>query len=336
MDFRLLPKVELHVHLDCSLSYQVAQQLQPGLSQAKFRSSFIAPAKCKDLPDYLLRARSGVALMQTSESLKAVTRDLFDQLSDEHVVYAEIRFAPLLHTAEGLHAKEVVRIVSQAAAEAATHTGIHFGLILCTLRQFSREQSLQTVQLVRQYKDWNIVGFDIAGDEAGYSIKEHMDAFVYAHDQELNITAHAGEACGPESMWETIRHFKPSRIGHGVRCIEDPKLMERIIADHIHLEICPTSNVQTNVCNEISDHPLRIISDSDISFSVSTDARTISDTTLANEYQLLSDSFGFDATRFFQLNLEALKHAFQPASKKSELIASFEKMYRRQLEKGID
>ncbi|NIT60599.1 MAG: adenosine deaminase, partial [Aliifodinibius sp.] len=165
MAFSELPKVELHLHLDCSLSFDVVQQLNPQISEEEYREKFIAPDKCRDLADYISRSESAVALMQDREALQLVTEDLFTQLEADGVIYAEIRFAPLLHTRKDLSPEEVVNIVNKAVDEQAKATGIEAGIILCTLRHYSDDQSMETVKLVEQFLGSRVVGFDIAADE---------------------------------------------------------------------------------------------------------------------------------------------------------------------------
>ncbi len=316
----ILPKVELHLHLDCCLSYDVVKKINHAITFEEYRSSFIAPPKCTDLSDYISRAIHGVDLMQTAEQLRWVTLDLFDQLKKDNVIYAEIRFAPLLHTAKGLSATEVVEIVNEVVAEGIKNHGIEAGIILCTLRHFSSAQSMETVNLVDQFKGTNVLGFDIAADEAGFPIDNHIDAFAYAKEKGIPITAHAGEARGPESVWETMKHFFPTRLGHGVRSIEDPALIEFLKLKDIHLEVCPTSNVQTNVVDVIENHPADKIYQAGLSMSINTDARTISDVTLESEYDLLEKIFNWQKAHFLRCNLEALRHSFIGEENKKVLV----------------
>lgn len=314
-----LPKVELHLHLDCSLSYQVVQKLDPAISYAEYEATCIAPAKCHNLADYLTRAITQVKLMQTRAALRLVTLDLFDQLKRDHVIYAEIRFAPLAHLKNGLSAKEVVATVNEAISDGIQKTGIKAGLILCTLRNFSAAQSLETVRLVKAFSGTHVVGFDIAADEANFSIDNHRKAFDFANQHELNITAHAGEARGAESVWETLEYFKPKRIGHGVRSVEDPSLVDYLQSNKIHLEICPTSNVQTNVVENITNHPLQKLQQAGISIGINTDGRTISNTTLTREYQLIVDHFAWTKEDFLKCNLASLEYAFADEKTKEHL-----------------
>ncbi|MFM9950573.1 MAG: adenosine deaminase [Saprospiraceae bacterium] len=327
MDYTTLPKIELHLHLDCSLSYEVVQQIAPSISYETYRESFIAPPKCTDLADYLTRAIKGTELMQTKAELRLVTLDLCRQLKNDHVIYAEIRFAPLLHLEKGLTPVEVVQTVNEAATEGMAETGITVGLILCTLRHYTEAQSMETVRLVAQFSGTNVVGFDIAADEAGFPIDNHISAFAFAKEKGLHVTAHAGEAKGAESVWETLKNFHPSRIGHGVRSVEDPALMAFLKKEAIHLEVCPTSNVQTDVVATIKDHPADRIYRSGVSMSVNTDARAISDTTLTREYQLLQEEFDWEKAHFLKCNLEAIEHAFTSDGIKTALRAAIIKAY---------
>ena len=319
MDISSLPKIELHLHLDCSLSYKVVKQLKPEVSYEEYQRDYVGPAKCTDLADYIARAVKGTELMQTKEQLRLVTLDLFEQLKADNVIYAEIRFAPLLHIEEGLTPPEVVTAVNDAVTEGIEKTGILAGIILCTLRHYSESQSMGTVKLVERFKDTNVVGFDIAADEAGFPIDNHIAAFTYAKSHGIHCTAHAGEARGADSVWETLQHFHPSRIGHGVRSIEDPELINFMKKEDIHIEVCPTSNIQTNVYDAISDHPADKIYQTGLSMSINTDGRMISPVTLNSEYKTLQQVFGWGKEHFLKCNLEAIDHAFTSDKIKTEL-----------------
>lgn len=328
MNYAGLPKIELHLHLDCSLSYEVVQKLAPSVTAEEYQASFIAPAKCTDLADYISRAIKGIELMQTVEQLRLVTLDLFRQLKKDNVIYAEIRFAPLQHLQGGLTPEEVVKTVDAAVAEGIATTGVEARLILCTLRHYTEAQSMRTVQLVEQFKGTHVAGFDIAADEAGFPIDNHVTAFNYANENSIPCTAHAGEAKGPESVWETLNHFHPTRIGHGVRSCEDESLLQVLKEKAIHLEVCPTSNVQTNVYDKIEDHTADKIYNSGVSMSVSTDARTISNVTLSSEYATLQKVFGWTKSHFEKCNLEAIDHAFLPKADKEKLRSNIQEAYR--------
>ena len=328
MDFSKLPKIELHLHLDCSLSYEVARTIRPELSREAYKASFIAPPKCTDLADYISRADAGFQLMQTREQLHLVTLDLFRQLQADQVIYAEIRFAPLLHIKGGLAPEEVIEQVLESTRQGIAAYGVEARLILCTLRHFDETQSLQTARLVHRYRDTLVAGLDIAGDEAGFPIDTHRSAFNYAKKHGIPCTAHAGEALGAESVWETIRNFHPRRIGHGVRSIEDEELLIFIKNQGLHLEVCPTSNIQVDVFDCIADHPVDQFYRKGISLSINTDARTISDTTLGQEYRQLNAVFHWSSEHFLKCNLEAIAHAFAPAEVKERIRRRLLETYR--------
>ena len=306
----MIPKVELHLHLDCSLSYEVVRRLDERVSRAEFDAEFVAPPVCSSLADFLLRAPRGFQLMQTRDSLELVTEDLFAQLAADGVIYAEIRFAPLLHLERGLKSEEVVAAVERATERMIAATGIEARLILCTLRHYTRAQSLETAELVKRFEGSLVAAFDIAGDEAGFPVDAHVAAFRYAQEQGLARTAHAGEAAGAESMWETLRVFAPSRIGHGVRCVEDPALVEHLKVAGIHLEMCPTSNVQTRAVRSYAEHPVDELLRGGLSVGISTDTRTITNVTLEQEYASLTRTFGWGEAEFVRCNRNALEAAF--------------------------
>lgn len=319
MNFSALPKIELHVHLDCSLSFDLVQKLKPEISPAQYQNLYVAPPKCNDLADYLTRANNSIQLLQTRAALQLATLDLFNQLAADQVIYAEIRFAPLEHLTRGLSPKEVVQAVLEAIDQGRESTGIIVGLLLCTLRHYSENQSLDLVHLAQHFQGTAVSGIDIAADESKFSIQNHITAFQYAQKHGINCTAHAGEARGAESVWETLANFAPQRIGHGVRSVEDPMLIDYLLEKNIHLEVCPTSNIQTNVFPKMADHSIDFLYRKGVSLSINTDARTISNVTLTQEYQTLHDVFHWDNPDFLKCNLSALEHAFIPEAVKSKL-----------------
>jgi adenosine deaminase len=326
-----LPKVELHLHLDCSLSFDVVSKIRPDITEDQYKSEFIGPKKCYSLEEILKYVTNQVNLMQTEENLRLVVKDLFDQLQKENVIYVEIRFAPLLHLTNGLKPEEVVEIVADELIECSEETGIKAGIILCTLRHYSEKESLQTVELVKQFIDNSLVaGFDLAADEGSYPIDENKEAFLYAIKHDLPRTAHAGEAKGPESIWETINNFKPARIGHGVRSIEDPELIEYFKLNNIHLEICPTCNVQTNIFDQYKNHPIDFLYKSGVSVGVNTDGRTLANVSLSEEYKNLISTFNWGIEHLMKCNLNAISKAFLPESDKKILADKIIDSYSKQ------
>ena len=314
-----IPKVELHLHLDCSLSFAAVSQLDNSVSLEEYQREFIAPRRCTSLADFLTGAPRGFKLMQNEAALALVVEDLFQQLVADGVIYAEIRFAPLLHLEHGLTPEQVVAAVDRATEASIRSSGIHARLILCTLRHFDTEQGVVTAKLVEQFRGSRVAALDIAGDEAGYPIDAQIPAFRYAIDHGLDRTAHAGEARGPASVWETLREFEPSRIGHGVRSIEDPNLVQHLIRERIHLEVCPTSNLQTGISRDFTEHAVDDLYRAGVPLSISTDTRTIANITLTEEYRNLEQHFGWTPADLLACNQAAIDAAFVEESTKHAL-----------------
>jgi adenosine deaminase len=320
------PKIELHLHLDCSLSFAAVIRLNPGVSRAEYERDYIAPARCPDLATYLKRAPMGFRLMQTGPALAFVVEDLFEQLAADGVIYAELRFAPLQHTEQGLSPEEVVAAVDRATETMIQVTGIEARIILCTLRHFSLAQSMATVELVKRFQGSHVVALDLAGDEGGYPLDAHRPAFQYAIDQGLFRTAHAGEARGPESVWETLRDLYPQRIGHGTRSIEDPKLVDHLWRSRVHLELCPSANVQIIPSIESwAQHPIDRLYRAGVRLNVNTDSRMLTPATLTGEYTGLERTFGWGDDEFLTTNLMAINAAFVESAIKEKLITSIQK-----------
>jgi adenosine deaminase len=317
---RRLPKVELHLHLDCSLSFDAVSSLDPSISAAEFEAEFVAPTPCSSLADFLKRAPRGFQLMQTADALRLATEDVFQQLAADNVVYAELRFAPLLHLERGLAAEQVVAAVERATDACIRTVGIEARLILCTLRHFTAEQSLQTAKLVERFRGSRVVALDIAGDEAAFAIEAHVPAFRYAIERGLPRTAHAGEAAGANSVWQTLQEFQPSRIGHGVRSVEDPELVAHLKTHGTHLELCPSSNVQTGAWPRYADHPIEQLRRDGVSVGISTDARTITNVNLNLEYARIHEHFGWRDEEFTTCNRAAMDAAFAESSVKQRII----------------
>ncbi len=327
-----LPKVELHLHLDCSPSLAWARRFLPDLTPELFRQEFQLTQKCRDLSVFLSRIPKVLDLMQQTQALNLAVDDLFDQLAADGVVYAEIRFAPLLHLEAGLAPDQVVAAVDTAVATASARTGIGAGLILCTLRHFSERQGLTTVALARQFATGTVVGLDLAADEAGFPLEPHVPAFEQAERWGIARTAHAGEALGAESVRQTLARLRPARIGHGVRAIEDPRLVEQLAESGVHLEVCPACNILIDVFERFEDHPVDRLLRAGVSLGINTDGRTIPAVTLVDQYQQLARSFGWELDHFLQINRHAAQAAFLPETRKAALLARLEREYAQLME----
>ena len=312
-----LPKAELHLHLDCSLSLAVVQELSNGVSPEDFLDRFTAPHRCRDLADYLARVRPQVSLLQTELALRLAAKDLVRQLSTDGVVYAEVRFAPLLHGEQGLNPEFAVAAVCDALKEEAGKFGILIGVILCTLRHFTEEQSMRTSELAVEFAGRGVVGLDLAGDEAGFDLAPHKAAFALARQHGIATTAHAGEASGPRSVWQTLEQLQPSRIGHGVRSIEDVALVRHLARSGVLLETCPTCNVQIGIYPNLAAHPVARLAEAGVKLSLNTDTRTTTPTTLSRDFAALAQAFGWTKADFLKLQDNAISAGFLDGAAKT-------------------
>jgi adenosine deaminase len=194
------------------------------------------------------------------------------------------------------------------------------GLILCTLRHFNETQSMLTAKLVNDFRGSRVLALDIAGDEAGFPLDEHVAAYRYAREHGLFRTAHAGEGLGPDSMWETLRLLEPQRIGHGTRSIEDSNLVDYLRRERIHLELCPTSNVQIiPSIKSMEEHPIDRLYRAGVSLNVNSDSRMLTPTTLISEYESLQRVFNWSEKDFLRTNLMALDAAFVDDETKQQI-----------------
>ncbi|KZK79036.1 Adenine deaminase [Pseudovibrio sp. Ad13] len=307
-----MPKVELHTHIDCSLDFETVVRLQSGMTFQDYCEAFIAPEKCADLTQFLACIDPALVLLQTKMALQISVDGMIRQLTADNVIYAEIRFAPHLHTRNGLRPEEVVEIVLSQMFESSKREGIYCRLILCTLRHFKAEQSFDVVDLVARYQTQGVVALDLAADEANFPLDEHIGAFRRANTLGLNTIAHAGEARGAGSVQETLDKLSVSRIGHGVRCVEDPRVLERVVNDGIHLEVCPSCNVQTDIFSQLKDHSLNQLKDAGVTLSLNTDARTTTNLSLTQEYERVQEALGWTEQDLLNSSHSALGASFAP------------------------
>lgn len=314
-----IPKVELHLHLDPSIGFDVVESLRPGTPHQDYLNIYVGPERCDDLSHFLRCIEPSIALLQTRTALELAVASLLRRLQQDNVIYTELRFAPLIHTRAGLAAEEVMEAVLASFLQSSRQLDIEGGVIVCTLRQFTDAQSMQTAQLAARYRDHGVIGFDLAGDEANFPLHPHIRPFRIASDAGLGTTAHAGEALGAESVLETLDLLGPQRIGHGVRSIEDQSVVERLARTGVHLETCPSSNIQIGVFPAYSAHPTPSLRRAGVSVGLNTDTRTFCPVTLSQEYQKMADAFGWSRAEFKELNLNAVHASFAAADLKAKV-----------------
>jgi adenosine deaminase len=335
------PKVLLHDHLDGGLRPATVVELAreaghplPAEDADGLRRWFEDSAGSGSLERYLETFEHTVAVMQTAANLRRVARECVLDLAEDGVVYAEVRYAPEQHLEGGLSLSAVVEAVRDGFVEGqeqAARDGMPIVVrqLLTAMRHQARSREI--AELTVAYRDQGVVGFDIAGAEAGYPPTRHLDAFEYLQRENAHFTIHAGEAFGLPSIWQAIQWCGADRLGHGVRIIDDVTiggdgapslgLLASYVRDkRIPLEMCPTSNVQTGAAASIAEHPIRTLTDLRFRVTVNTDNRLMSGTSMTRELSQLVDAFGYgmDDLRWFTVN--AMKSAFVPFDERLAII----------------
>jgi adenosine deaminase len=336
------PKVLLHDHLDgglrpstiIELAAEVGYPGLPSSEPAELGKWFLAASHSGSLEHYLETFGHTVAVLQNVEALIRVAAECAQDLAADGIVYAEVRFAPELHVAEGLALDAVVeaalegfRIGTRRAAELGRR--VRVGCLLTAMRHAARSREI--AELAVRYRDLGVVGFDIAGAEAGFPPTRHLDAFEYLRQQSAHFTIHAGEAFGLPSIWEALQWCGADRLGHGVRIVDDitlgadgtPRLglLAAYVRDkRIPLEMCPTSNVHTGAAKSLSDHPIGLLAELGFRVTVNTDNRLMSGCSMTSEMTALSEAFGYDWNTLQWFTVNAMKSAFLPFAERLAII----------------
>ncbi|MBI2892463.1 MAG: adenosine deaminase [Deltaproteobacteria bacterium] len=322
-----LPKTDLHVHLDGSLRLETILDLAekdriqlPANDLDKLRESMHIGKVCSSLVDYLKAFDVTLRVMQTEDALYRTAYELAEDAARENVRYMEVRYSPILHTAKGLRLTTVVESVNQGLRQAERDFGIESGIIICGIRNISPQSSLEMAELAVAYKNRGVVGFDLAGAEYDYPAKHHRDAFQLILNNNINCTAHAGEAYGPASIAQAIHFCGAHRIGHGVRLREDGGLLNYVADHRIPLECCPSSNVQTGAVRDVAAHPIKFLFDFGCRVTINTDNRLITDTTVSKEMWLVHKHLGFGLGDLKQIIVSGFKSAFMPFHLKQDTL----------------
>jgi adenosine deaminase len=335
-DFAAMPKVLLHDHLDGGLRPHTVVELAGEFGYRSLPSTdvetlarwFHRGAKRNDLVLYLETFAHTVGVMQHRDAIERVAFECAQDLAADGVVYAEVRFAPELHTEAGLTLDEVMEAVMTGLRRGAAGSDLTVYAICSAMRTAAR--SLEIAELAVRWRDAGVVGFDIAGAEAGYPPTRHLDAFQYVQRANFHATIHAGEAFGLPSIWEAVQWCGAERLGHGVRIVDDisgepgaevlGRLASYVRDRRIPLELCPTSNVNTGVVPSIALHPIGLLRRLRFRVTVNTDNRLMSDTSMSNEFAQLHAAFGYGVDDFRWLTVNAMKSAFAPFEERLGLI----------------
>jgi adenosine deaminase len=317
--FEKLPKTDLHVHLDGSLRLQTVLDLAeqegvelPARDPEAIRRVLRCGEQTGSLVDYLRAFDVTLEVMQSEAALHRIAYELAEDAAQENVRYMEVRYAPMLHTRRGLRLTAVVEAVLAGLMEAQADHGIVSNVIVCGIRNISPEASLEMARLAVAYKNRGVVAFDLAGAEYDHPAKHHRTAFELVRHNNINVTIHAGEAYGPESIHQAIHVCGAHRIGHGCRLWEDADLLHYVNDHRIPLECCPSSNVQTGAVADLASHPIKLFHDLGLRVTVNTDNRLITDTTVSKELWLCHARMGFTVEDIERVIINGFKAAFLP------------------------
>lgn len=334
---RAAPKVLLHDHLDGGLRPQTIIEIAKDIAYKKLPTSdagelaqwFFRGANRGSLALYLEGFAHTIAVMQTEEALERVAYEMMEDMKKDGVAYVETRFAPVFHTAKGLHWEDVVNAVLRGLDKGRRDFGVEYGLILCGMRNM--KLSLEMAELAVDFRERGVVGFDLAGEEGGYPPKKHVEAFHYAQRENFSITIHAGEAFGKESIWQAIQWCGAHRIGHATRLVEDMAvidgkvvklgtLAQYILDKRIPLEICLSSNVHTGAVPSIREHPFGVYFKEQFRVTLNTDNRLMSNTSMTQEFLAAAENFNLGLHELEKITINSMKSAFIPYKQRCNLI----------------
>ncbi|HKA90190.1 MAG TPA: adenosine deaminase [Haliangiales bacterium] len=327
-----LPKTDLHCHLDGSLRLRTILDLAaqqkvklPAQDEDRLAKLIYPGEECQCLEDYLKAFDITLAVLQTEEALHRVAFELAEDAARENVRYLEVRYSPMLHTRNGLKLTAIVEAVLAGLRDAKRRYGIRYGVILCGIRSINAESSLRMAELCVAFKNRGVVAFDLAGAEYNFPAKDHKEAFQLILNNNVNCTAHAGEAYGPESIAQAIHYCGAHRIGHGTRLRENGDLLNYVNDHRIPLEICLSSNVQTRAVADFASHPLPLYFSYGLRVTINTDNRLVTDTTVSKELFLAHIHYGFGLEDLKTIIISGFKSAFLPYREKADVLKEINK-----------
>jgi adenosine deaminase len=325
---RALPKADLHCHLDGSMRLKTILELAeqqkvklPADTEDGLAKAIHLGQVCQNLEEYLTAFDVTLSVLQTEESLYRAAHELAVDAAAENVRWLEVRYSPALHQQQGLKMTTVIDAVLEGLREAKRETGIKCGVIVCGIRHINPQISVRLAELSVAYKNRGVIGFDLAGAELNFPAKDHKDAFQLILKNNVNCTAHAGEAYGPESIAQAIHYLGAHRIGHGTRLREDGDLLNYVNDHRIPLEICPSSNVQTGAVANLGAHPLKFYFDYGLRVTINTDNRLITDTNVTKELWIAHKELGLSLEDLTTVIVCGFKSAFLPFREKADVLA---------------
>jgi adenosine deaminase len=322
-----MPKTDLHCHLDGSMRLNTIVELAkeqnvdlPSNDEKELKKILIPGQKCKSLVEYLRPFDITLSVLQKPEALYRAAFELAEDAARENVWYLEVRYSPVLHTKKGMKLTEIVDAVLAGLKAAERKYHIKSGVIICGMRNINPETSMALAELATAYKNQGVVAFDLAGAEENYPAKHHRESFYLILNNNINCTAHAGEAYGPGSIHQALHYCGAHRIGHGTRLKEDGDLLNYVNDHRIPLEICLTSNIQTKAAASFAVHPLKFYYDYGLRVTINTDNRLISDTTVTKELYLAAKYADWNMSDLKTVVVAGFKSAFMPMREKAIMV----------------
>ncbi|HEX4627391.1 MAG TPA: adenosine deaminase [Gemmatimonadales bacterium] len=323
---RRWPKAELHVHLDGCLRPETMLELArvQGIRLPADTPEALARAlhvrHAKSLEDYLTKYDITLSVMQTAGALERVAYEFVLDAAADGLRYVEVRYSPLLHR-PALTLTQAIEAPLAGIKRGEAETGTKVGLIVCGIRTRPPAESLELARAAAEYRRTGVVAFDLAGPEHGFPARDHQAAFAYAAQHGMACTCHAGEGDGPDSINQALTECGAQRIGHGTRLGEDPALLELVVAQHIPLEMCLTSNLHTHTVTSLADHPFKRYLDQGVLVTLNTDGRLVDGVSLTDEYFLAQGAFGLTREDLARVALNACESAFLPDYEKVALVS---------------
>ncbi|MEK8132173.1 adenosine deaminase [Paenibacillus filicis] len=330
-----LPKVDLHLHLDGCVKPETALELAreqgialPVTGEEALRPYMQVTDACGSLKEYLSKFNFTGQFLQTGAALTRVAYEVVEQAADQRCGYIEVRFAPQLHRGQGLSLDDALHFVTEGLKQGEARFKVKARAIVICMRNHPPEVNREVIDAAARYLGRGVVAVDLAGDEASYPAELFRDTFTRARQHGIPVTIHAGEAAGPENIYEAITQLGAVRIGHGVRLQENPEVLDLIRERHVPLELCPISNIQTKAVSGWEAYPIKRYFEQGLLLTINTDNPVVSSTTITREYRTIAEKFQFTLRELAALIMNGVEAAFLQPGEKQQLRVDFTRRFK--------
>ncbi len=323
IELKNMPKVELHCHLDGSLSQQF---IESRLGRAVSPAELSVTEDCQSLAEYLEKFDLPGQCIMDEEGLEGAAYDVLRGMKEENVIYAEVRFAPLLSVTKEMDTRAVIEAVLRGMERGKADFGVEYGIITCAMRHHSTEDNLSMLSVAKEYLGQGVVACDLAGGEAAFPMSEFMDLFAQVKKWDFPFTLHAGECGSLQNVLDSIS-VGAKRVGHGIALSGHKEAMDLARNQGIGIEMCPISNLQTKASADAASYPLREFLDAGLLVTINTDNRTVSDTSLTKEFTFIQNQYGISDDEIFNMTKNAIEIAFTTDETKEKLFKNLEVAY---------